>query len=243
MELIYTIPAAVGLGALHSLEPGHGKGVLTAYLISSRARTRDAILLGIISAIAHTLSIVLLAFAASSTVKIFVQDQMVAWMQLISGSVICLMGGRILLQQVRPRVVVVGKIGHHLDDDTQFHQETCTHHHHHAHHGRETPSSLARLFSIGFFTGLIPCPSALAVLLAAISANQIPMGLGLVAAFSIGSAIAMSTLGMVVVRAEDSVRQLEKWRVANALTFVSSILILCLGGFVFYHALTGLGLS
>ncbi|GAX89966.1 ABC transporter permease [Effusibacillus lacus] len=69
------------------------------------------------------------------------------------------------------------------------------------------------------------------------------MGLGLVAAFSIGSAIAMSTLGMVVVRAEDSVRQLEKWRVANALTFVSSILILCLGGFVFYHALTGLGLS
>ena len=69
MEIMYTIPAVMGLGALHSLEPGHGKGVITAYLISSGAKIKDAIIIGIISALAHTLSIALLAFSASSTIR------------------------------------------------------------------------------------------------------------------------------------------------------------------------------
>lgn len=54
MELLFTLPAAIGLGALHSLEPGHGKGVITAYLISSGAKVKDAVLIGIVSAVAHT---------------------------------------------------------------------------------------------------------------------------------------------------------------------------------------------
>ncbi|MFC4769279.1 nickel/cobalt transporter [Effusibacillus consociatus] len=242
MELMYTIPAAIGLGALHSLEPGHGKGVITAYLISSRGKTKDAILLGMISAISHTLSIVFLALAASSTVKLFVPEHLTYWIQLISGAAITLVGARILRHQIRPRIVVVSKIGHSHEESGHVHDETCQHHHHHAHHNlHQTPSSVARLFSIGFFAGLIPCPSALAILLTAISANQIPVGLGLVAAFSIGSAIAMSTIGILVVRTGASIKRLEKWPVIDALTFLSSILILCLGGFVILQSLGHLG--
>ena len=50
MDLIFTLPSVIGLGALHSLEPGHGKGVITAYLISSGAKIKDAIGIGLISA-------------------------------------------------------------------------------------------------------------------------------------------------------------------------------------------------
>ena len=63
METMYLIPLAIGLGVLHSLEPGHGKGVVSAYLITHHAKVKDVIIVGIISAIAHTLSIVFLAVA------------------------------------------------------------------------------------------------------------------------------------------------------------------------------------
>ena len=85
MSFMYTIPAAIGLGALHSLEPGHGKGVISAYLISSGAKIKDAVMLGIISASAHTLSIALLALSDSSTIKIFFNQNLTNWFQLVSG--------------------------------------------------------------------------------------------------------------------------------------------------------------
>ncbi|MFC4766368.1 nickel/cobalt transporter [Effusibacillus consociatus] len=235
MDLLYAIPAAIGLGSLHSLEPGHGKGVMTAYLISTRAKAKEAVLLGIISAIAHTLSIVLLAFAASSTVKMLVPVHLSHWIELLSGGMITLLGIRLLYGQLRPKVVVVGTIGHK-------HEETCDHHHGAHHHSHDTPTSWPRLFAVGFFTGLIPCPSAMAIFLAAVAADQIPAGMGLVAAFSVGSALAMSTIGMIVVRAGHSIEFLEKRRVIQSLTFLSSFLILGLGIYVLFRSLEHLAL-
>lgn len=246
MNLLYAVPAAIGLGALHSLEPGHGKGVMSAYLISSRTKMRDAILLGIISSIAHTISIAALSFAASSTVTMFVSEQIAHWIELSAGIIITFIGGKLLLQQVRPRVIVVGRIGHH-----PVHQETCEHHHHssvpshvhaHARVSQQTPDSIARLFVIGFFTGLIPCPSAVAIFLASVSAHEIPIGLALVIAFSIGSALAMSTVAVLVTRAGQSIRFLEKRKVVQTFGALSSFLILSLGSFVILQSLRHLTL-
>ncbi|WP_018133390.1 HoxN/HupN/NixA family nickel/cobalt transporter [Effusibacillus pohliae] len=236
MDLLYTIPAAIGLGALHSLEPGHGKGVMTAYLISSRAKAKDAVLLGVISAIAHTLSIILLAFAASSTVKMLVPANLSHWIELVSGAIITMLGARILYSRFYPKIVVVGTIG-------RAHADTCDHHHHGSHlHSHGAPTSLSRLFAIGFFTGLIPCPSALAIFLAAVAADRIPAGMSLVAAFSAGSALAMSTLGLLVVRAGGAIQRLEQRQVVQTLASVSSILILALGLYVAYRAFQHLAL-
>ncbi|BCJ85757.1 nickel/cobalt transporter [Effusibacillus dendaii] len=239
MEWFYTIPAAVGLGALHSLEPGHGKGVLTAYLISSRAKVKDAILLGSISAIAHTLSILLLAFAASSTVKMFVPEQLSHWIELISGVLIVTLGSRMLYQQIRPRIVVVGTIGH-------IHDEQCEHHHHPHGMSRHLDDSAVanpnRLFLVGFLGGLIPCPSAIAILLAAVSAHQIPAGMMLVMAFSLGSALAMSTVGMLVVTAGQTVKWLANRQAVRLLSTLSSCLVVCLGFYVTFQSLLHLSI-
>lgn len=246
MNLLYAVPAAIGLGALHSLEPGHGKGVMTAYLISSRAKLRDAILLGIISSIAHTLSIAALSFAASSTVTMFVPEQLSHWIELAAGIIITFIGGKLLLEQINPRVIVVGRIGHH-----RVHQETCEHHHHtsthsrvhsHAHMLQQTPDSIERLFVIGFFAGLIPCPSAVAIFLVSVSAHEIPIGLTLVIAFSIGSALAMSTVAVLVARAGQSIRLLERRKVIQTFGALSSFLILSLGSFVILQSLRHLTL-
>lgn len=242
MDFSYTIPVAIGLGALHSLEPGHGKGVITAYLISSGAKIKDAIMLGIISALAHTLSIALLALSASSTIKILFPQNLSYWFQLVSGIIVIYIGLNIISQRIFP---------------TQGEKRASQHSHSHAHdHGRcqcghdhgytnssSDMSPLKGLFLTGFFTGLIPCPTALVILLAAVTANKIPLGLGLVGAFSIGSAVTMVTIGIVVVRASNSIKRLEKWHVVNGLAIVSSFLILFLGGALILQSIRQLGLS
>jgi len=233
MDLSYTVPAVIGLGALHSLEPGHGKGVITAYLVSTGAKIKDAIVIGIISALAHTLSIALLAISTSSALKVILPQNLTYWIQMLSGVVVIYIGLGMIINRLLPNKAI--------DKHHNHHHSLGHHDHDHCeHHG--TPSlkegaSLGNLFLMGFFTGLVPCPSALAILLAAVSADRLPMGLGLVAAFSIGSAVTMVTLGLLVVRASNSFKQLERSHVINRLSMVSSLLILFLGAAVMLQSL------
>lgn len=240
MDLMYTIPAAIGLGALHSLEPGHGKGVISAYLISSGAKIKDAVVLGIISALAHTLSIAILAFSASSTMKILFPQNLSYWFQLLSGIIVIYIGLTIISQRIFPTQGERSASQHSHDHG----HGQCNHDHNHGFtNSSGEMSPLKGLFLTGFFTGLIPCPTALVILLAAVSADRIPFGLGLVGAFSIGSAVTMVGLGILVVRASNSIKRLEKWHVVNRLALVSSFLILFLGGALILQAISQLGIS
>ncbi|MCB8814381.1 nickel/cobalt transporter [Desulfosporosinus shakirovi] len=235
---MYTFPAVIGLGALHSLEPGHGKGVITAYLISSGAKMKEAIMIGLISALAHTLSIVLLAVSASTAVKVFVPENLIHWLQLISGIVVIYIGLNIITQ---------GLINNH-DKKQKYHNTLHSHYcHSHCNHNhvklKADPSSRFDLFLTGFFTGIVPCPSALAILLAAVSADKIPLGLGLVGAFSMGGAITMVAIALFVVRASHTMKKLEKWQVVNRLALVSSCLIIFLGGAVIFQSINHIRVS
>ncbi|HBW38493.1 sulfite exporter TauE/SafE family protein [Desulfosporosinus sp. BICA1-9] len=238
MDFMYTLPAVVGLGALHSLEPGHGKGIITAYLISSGAKIKDAIGIGLISALAHTLSITLIAVSASSAVKVIVPENLIHWFQLISGIVVIYIGLNIMIQRFFNYQEARHKTSRSQINECSSH---CNHHHHSEPHS--VPSSRSNLFLTGFFTGIIPCPSALAILLAAISADKIPLGLGLVGAFSIGGAITMVAIAVFVVRASHTIKKLERWQVVNRLAMVSACLIIFLGGTVILQSLGRMGIS
>ena len=238
MELMYTLPAVIGLGALHSLEPGHGKGIITAYLISSGAKIKDAITIGLIAALAHTLSITLIAVSATSAVKLIVPENLIHWFQLVSGIVVIYIGLNIITQRFFDYLET--KQTNKRVNDINTCTSHCKHHHSETH---SVPSSRSNLFLTGFFTGIIPCPSALAILLAAISADKIPLGLGLVGAFSIGGAITMVTIAVFVVRASHTMKKLERWQVVNRLAIVSSFLIIFLGGAVIFQSLGRIGIA
>lgn len=239
MNLVYTLPAVIGLGALHSLEPGHGKGVITAYLISSGAKIKDAIMIGLISAAAHTLSIILLAISASSTIKVFVPETLTYWFQLISGIIVIYIGLNMITQRIFDYYEAKHKSHHFHERSHSCSSGHCSH----QHVQHSTPSSRSNLFLTGFFIGIIPCPTALAILLTAVSANKIPFGLGLVGAFSIGSAITMVGIAIVVVRAGHTMKRLERWQVVNRLSLVSSFLIIFLGGAVILQSLNLIGVT
>lgn len=249
MELMYTFPAVIGLGALHSLEPGHGKGVITAYLISSGAKIKEAIMIGLISALAHTLSIVLLALSASTAIKVLVPENLIHWLQLVSGIVVIYIGLSIIMQRVfeyYEKKQKKQKFNSNVHSHSHSCNSHCNHNHKHSHDHlklKAKSSPKVNLFLTGFFTGIVPCPSALAILLAAVSADQIPLGLGLVGAFSIGGAITMVTIALLVVRASHTIKKLERWQVVNRLALVSSCLIIFLGGAVIFQSVNHIGVS
>ena len=54
---------------------------------------------------------------------------------------------------------------------------------------------------------MLPCPSALVVLLAAVSQHELLLGLALIVAFSLGLAATLTILGLLVVRASGLLRR------------------------------------
>ena len=94
---------------------------------------------------------------------------------------------------------------------------------------------------MGASAGLIPCPSALVVLLAAVSQHEVALGLLLIVVFSIGLAGTLTALGLGVVYARRLVpSRLASGRAAALLPAVSALAIVVVGGVLTARAIPGL---
>ena len=83
---------------------------------------------------------------------------------------------------------------------------------------------------MGAAAGLIPCPSALVVLLGAISQHEVALGLLLIVAFSLGLAGTLSALGLAVVYAKRHASAPGSRRpLASALPALSALVIVGVG--------------
>ena len=112
------------------------------------------------------------------------------------------------------------------------------HHHHHHHDGEEDSPSFRSLFAVGVSGGLLPCPSALVVLLAAISLHRVAFGLLLIVAFSLGLALSITGVGLVAVLAKRVFARAKfDGRLLRALPAVSAAVILVAGVLMTVHAI------
>ena len=94
---------------------------------------------------------------------------------------------------------------------------------------------------MGAAAGLIPCPSALVVLLGAVSQQQVALGLLLIVTFSIGLAATLSALGIAVVHAGRLTSKAQiPTRVTRALPAASALIIVAAGVVLAGRALPGL---
>ena len=99
------------------------------------------------------------------------------------------------------------------------------HHHHHDHaHDRRG------LIAVGISGGLLPCPSALVVLLAAISLHRVAFGMLLVVAFSVGLAVSITCVGLVAVLARRTFARFDGGGRAIALLPAVSAAVILLAG-------------
>src|SRR5262249_12130245 len=89
---------AVGLGALHALEPGHGKTIVAAYLVGSRGTPRHAVALGLIVTAAHTAGVYALGAITLYASKYIVPEHLYPWLGVVSGLTIAVLACLLLLR-------------------------------------------------------------------------------------------------------------------------------------------------
>lgn len=94
---------------------------------------------------------------------------------------------------------------------------------------------------MGTAAGLIPCPSALVVLLGALAQRQVALGLLLIVAFSLGLAATLTVLGLMVVKSRGLASRLRiPARVTVALPAVSAVIIVGAGFLLTLSAVPGI---
>ena len=229
LVILASLAAALFWGAAHALSPGHGKTIVTAFLVGQRGTPRHAALLGLIVTITHTIGVFALGIVTLALSQFVVPDRLYPWLNLSSGLLVVGIGASVFWARLRHRRAHAH--GHH-------------HHHHHGHSGPlpgsdpETGPSFRSLLAVGVSGGLLPCPSALVVLLAAISLHRIAFGLVLILAFSAGLALSITGIGLVAVLARRVFRRLSfDGRLMRLLPAASALVILVAGAAMTAHAL------
>jgi len=230
---------AAGLGALHALEPGHGKTIVAAYLVGSRGTARHAVLLGIVVTAAHTAGVYLLGAVILYASRYIVPEQLYPWLGAISGLSVAGLGIFIFLRHW------TGETGEHSHTPGERHshwflsifkQATPTELANRAVISADSKAvepalSLRELCMLGITGGIVPCPAALVVLLSAFSLHRIGFGLFLISAFSFGLAAVLVIVGLTMVYAKRVMSS--RVRAGNTalryLPFLSSAFMVVLG--------------
>jgi len=256
--------AAMLLGALHSFSPGHGKTVVGAYLIGSRATARHAVFLGFTVTVTHTIGVFALGFATWLASAYVLPEQIFPILGFVSGLLVLGMGAILAVQRwpvardalrgqfarrasasgfrtlataspARGGGYVMAAAGH-------SHDVSGWHSHGGTWHSHAPPEAVTwrSLLALGISGGLVPCPSAMVLLLAAVALNKTAFGIVLVVAFSLGLAATLTAIGFVFLYARNrlpSGATAPRW--TRIVPLASAAAITLIGALLCYGALTG----
>ena len=216
------LAVAIGLGALHALEPGHGKTVVAAYLVGTRGTPRHALYLGLIVTVTHTAGVYLLGAVTLYLSHYVVPERLYPWLGGISGLLITSLGCGLFLRRYVGESQAHTHVHSHAHHPSHLYKHAHAHHHETLHHDHASPHEASQaqspveetiscraLLALGVTGGIVPCPAALVVLLSAIALQRVGFGLLLIVAFSVGLAGVLITLGLLMVSARHVIARLQ----------------------------------
>ncbi len=214
--ILVSLAVAMFWGAAHALTPGHGKAIVAGYLVGSRGKPRHAIGLGLIVTASHTVGVFALGLVTLLLSQFIVPERLYPWLTLVSGLLVVGVGISVFRARLRHR---------------HAHAHAYPHHHDHDHETRS-------LLGVGVAAGILPCPSALVVLLSAIALHRVGFGLALILAFSAGLALTISSIGLLAVLARRTFGRLRlDGPLVRVLPAASALLILGVGVAITLNAL------
>ena len=215
--MLLALLLAFGFGALHALGPGHGKTLMAAYLVGSGGPVRQAVAVGGAVATMHTASVLMLGFLVLGATSVFAPERVYPWLGLGSGVIALALGATLL----------VARIGRWSERDRHEHEHGP---HTHTHEAPDA-SVLSRkgIVALAVAGGVLPSPTALVVLLAAVAVHRVGYGLALIAAFSLGLATALMAVGIFALRARDAVQRRLSHRASRLVPVLSASAIVALG--------------
>jgi ABC-type nickel/cobalt efflux system permease component RcnA len=161
---------AMGLGAAHAIQPGHGKTLVTAAALGPGARFYQPALLGLATTVAHMGSVLVIAALLWYTGATQV-GTVHSGLTRIAGFVIAAAG--------------LWRIGRHIAGVGEHDRDRLL----------DEKISNRGLLGLGLAGGLVPCWDAVGLLVLAAAVGRLAAGVGLVLAFSLGMAMILVAVG------------------------------------------------
>ena len=250
--MIFAVLVAFVLGAAHALTPGHGKTIVAAYLVGSRGTLKHAAFLGAMVTFTHTVSVFLLGLATLFLFQYVMPEKIVQVLGAVSGLSIVAIGAWMMYKRIRGlQPVAEHEHSHSHDHDHHHHHDHDHHHHDHAHvhshgtlehshgpgghvHTHAVPDTISwgSLVALGASGGLVPCESALVLLLSAIALGRVGLGLVLLVSFSIGLAVVLMAIGILVLYAKKLIpksKAPERHPAFRWIPVASAAVVVCVG--------------
>jgi nickel/cobalt transporter (NicO) family protein len=240
---LFGLLVAFGLGAIHALSPGHGKTVVGAYLVGSRGTAKHAAFLGLTVTITHTLGVFALGLITLFASNYILPERMMPFLSFVSGLLVFFIGISLFNDRL------FGAFGwsaakahhHHHDTEGEHTHDGMTHTHDGRTHSHAPPAEISwkNLLALGISGGLLPCPSALVLMLSAISLGRVGYGLILTFIFSSGLAATLTGVGLLFLFAGKAFggTRLANYRLIKVLPVMSAFVIACVGAVICYQSL------
>ncbi|MGH9843005.1 MAG: nickel/cobalt transporter [Blastocatellia bacterium] len=226
------------LGGVHAMSPGHGKAVVGAYLVGARGTASHAAFLGLTVTITHTIGVFALGLVTLFAARYVLPETLIPVLGFVSGALVVAIGLGLFVKRLR---ALLGVEAH----EHQHGPANGSRGHTHLPPGTSSePVTWRSLLALGVSGGIVPCPSALVVMLAAISMNRVGYGLVLIVAFSLGLAGVLTAIGLAFVYAGkllSSVAGASTW--LRVLPVVSAAVITVIGVAICWQALQQSGVS
>jgi nickel/cobalt exporter len=248
---LYAISLAYGI--FHAAGPGHGKAVISSYLVANQETARRGIVLSFASALMQSLVAVVivticagLLHATAATMcgtEKAVEIASYALIAAFGARLVWTKGGAFIgaLQSTEPRPALVGVMHHHDHGHSHHHRDAHVHDEHCGHSHGPDPGELAgpggwrRGLSAIFTVGIRPCSGAILVLVFALAQGLFWAGVTATFVMGLGTAITVATIAVMAVSAKGLARRLSAGRegggalVMRGVEFAAAGLVLLLG--------------
>jgi nickel/cobalt transporter (NicO) family protein len=229
-------------GIFHAAGPGHGKAVISSYLVANQETAQRGIVLSFASALMQSLVAVAIvaicAWLLNASAKTMCGTEKVV--EIASYALIAALGARLVwtkgggfmraLQTASPAPSPAlaayhhdGAAHDHHDHGEHVHDEHCGHS-----HGPEPvelagPGGWRRGFSAILAVGFRPCSGAILVLVFALAQGLFWAGIAATFVMGIGTAITVATIAVIAVSAKDLARRLSAGREGGGALFMRGV--------------------
>jgi nickel/cobalt transporter (NicO) family protein len=229
--LMILLLLAFVFGAAHALTPGHGKTLVAAYLVGERGTVGHAFILGLVTTLTHTGTVILIALGLWYFYRDAVPEDVQKTLGFVGGLLIAALGLWLLLRRVAGQADHVHLSGHGHSHSHGGHEHSHGQGHEDSHsHGDLGRGGWVRLVLLGMTGGMIPCWDAVVLLGIAISTHQLWLGVPLLLAFSAGLASVLIAIGVAVVYAQRfGAGRWHERRWFKALPIISAVLVMAIG--------------
>ena len=246
---LFGLLLAFGLGAIHAMSPGHGKTVVGAYLVGSKGTAKHAVFLGLTVTITHTLGVFALGLITLFASNYILPERLMPFLGFVSGLLVFFIGISLFKERLFTlfgwnKAVTHDHQAHHdhegIDDEITHSHDGLTHTHGGVEHSHAPPEKLTwrGLLALGISGGLLPCPSALVLMLSAISLGRIGYGLVLTVVFSFGLASTLTVIGLLFLYIGNAFGKttFANSRVIKALPVLSAFVVAFVGAVICYNS-------